>query len=120
MSIKRLYRIFKVLVITLLISYFVVYIGLFVLLRIPSIQNKIRKITVSELSLLLDTKVSVNRVAIEPLNRVKIYGLQIYDQQGDTLLYADRVMAGVRPYALLENDLVFSNIHPSRNLTFSL
>jgi hypothetical protein len=81
------------------------------LLSIPNIQDKVRYIGIKELSALLDTNITIDRIQISPFNKLELFGAYIPDLNGDTLLYANKISAGISLSDLLvDRELVFTNI----------
>ena len=96
-------------VVTALVLAVALYAGLYLLLSVPAVQNKIKQRGEKELSDLLGTRVSITRVDIEPFNELTLHGVNVPDQQGDSLLAVDKLGAGVSLYELLVNrKLVFT------------
>ena len=65
-------------------------ITVFLLLRIPSVQNYIAAKSTAWLSEKLQTKVTIDAVSINILDHIIIEGLYIEDKANDTLLYAGK------------------------------
>ena len=83
----------------------------YILLSIPNIQDKVRHIGIKELSALLDTDITIDRIQISPFNKLELFGAYIPDLNGDTLLYANKISAGISLSDLLvDRELVFTNI----------
>ncbi len=107
---RRLFSIFKHLIKIPLIILVILYVGIYTLLLIPSIQEKVKKAGVTELTALLHTPVQIDRINISPFNKLELFGVLIPDQQGDTLLYAKKLAAGIEISDLFYQHLVFNNI----------
>ena len=83
----------------------------YILLSIPNIQDKVRHIGIKELSAILDTNITIDRIQISPFNKLELFGAYIPDLNGDTLLYANKISAGISLSDLLvDRELVFTNI----------
>ncbi len=98
------------LVVTIAITILLIYSTVFVLLSIPSIQTEIKKSGSSWLSEYLDATVTVDQLEIMPFNRVTLRQVVVYDQQADTLLFADRIGANFDWIPLTQGQLSFSAI----------
>ncbi len=99
---KRSYVIIRAILVALLALIVGVPTLLYLLLSIPSIQNKIRTESEIELTKLLGTDVAIGDVSIAPFNRVKIEDVVALDASGDTALYVGRLGAGIKM-----RDLIF-------------
>jgi len=85
---------------------------LYFLLQSPAVQNwVIGKIT-NYLSTEWKTKVSIQHVDIAFFDNLVLDGFYIEDQKGDTLLYAEKLVAGLNSnfFSLLRNRLEFNEI----------
>ena len=98
---KQIFKIFKYITISILTILIIVYAGLYLLLSIPAVQQKIKNISERELSQVLETKLTIKQVQVFPFNKAVLEGLCLYDQKNDTLLYAQKLTAGFSPFALL-------------------
>ncbi|WP_455505360.1 translocation/assembly module TamB domain-containing protein [Coprobacter sp.] len=105
---KQIFRGFKYIIVSILAILIIVYAGLYLLLSIPSVQQEIRDISERELSRLMKTRLTIDRVHIYPFNKATLEGVCLYDQKNDTLLYAEKLMAGFSPFALLDRQLIFT------------
>ena len=74
---------------------------LYLVLSIPSVQNKIEEAGCEELSGLLGTDVSIEEVNITPFNQVVLHGVHVSGEKGDTILSADKVGVGFSMFNLL-------------------
>lgn len=104
----KLFRWFKYIIISSLITLAVIYSGLYILLSIPSVQQKAKDITVRELKQLLHTELSIAKVTIHPFNKISITDLYLQDLHGDTLLYTNRLSAGFEILPLFRHQLIFT------------
>ncbi len=99
-----------------------------ILLRIPAIQTKLGKFATNTISKQIDAELSIDRVAINFIDNVCLKGLYVEDQQGDTLLYAEKLNVDIGILRLLkrtvdvekvvlENSVI--NIHQQEDEKFS-
>lgn len=108
---KRSYEIFRAILVALLALAVGVPAMLYLLLSIPAIQNKIRQEGERQLTVLLDTKVTIGNVSIAPFNRVTIEDVVAWDAAGDTALYVERLGAGIKLQELiLDGNIVISYV----------
>ena len=108
-KLKRIYDIVKAVAITLILIVIGLYALSYVLLSVPSVQNRIRTEGEKALSDLLHTQVSIQKIDIDPFNELALEHVLIPDQKGDTLFTIDHLGAGVSLYNLLRHRrLVFT------------
>ena len=74
-------------------------------LRIPAVQTKLGKFATQRLSKQLETKVSVDKIAINFIDNANLKGIYIEDRQGDTLLYAGNLNVELGFWKLLSKQL---------------
>lgn len=72
-------------------------------IRSPRVQTYLAQELASYLSKELNTTVSVDKVAIVFINRVALDGLYLEDQNGDTLIYSDRLIATINSIDIARN-----------------
>jgi hypothetical protein len=73
---------------------------LFLLLQLPSVQTAIVRKLTNYLSGRLDADISVGRVSYRFFNRISLANVLFLDRNNDTLLYADKLTAGIRKIGL--------------------
>jgi len=76
---------------------------LFILLSIPSIQQKAAVFAVGELKKTLNTEVSIDKVRLKLFNHATLEGIYIEDQAKDTLLYAQSLDVSLSPWELIKS-----------------
>ena len=107
--IKGTYNFFRLLLVTAITLFVLLYGGAFLLLSIPTVQNHIRGLGEKTLSDLLKTDVKIGYVDIEPFNRISLLNVQVPDQKGDSLLSVEQLGAGFSLYNLVAHrKLVFT------------
>lgn len=89
---KKLIKISVVIIIVLLLSTVLFY----YLVNSPAVQNWLVQQVASSLSEDLNTEVSIGEVKVRFFNRLEVNDLYIEDQQGDTLIYAQKLFTSVR------------------------
>ncbi len=108
---RKIYSAIRLITLTVIISAITIYLLAFILLSIPGIQDKARQIGVAELSKVLKSEVAIDHIQITPFNKLALYGVHLLDQQGDTLLHAHKISAGIAMNELLfQQELIFTNI----------
>ncbi len=96
-----IYKVARSIIVTLLITFIAVYTTLYVVLSVPSVQNKIRTTAEQELSKLLKTSVTIGKVEINPISELTIYDVRVPDQKGGEMLSADKIGASMSIMSLL-------------------
>jgi translocation and assembly module TamB len=94
----------------IIFSVFVVLITVVLLVRIPSIQNKVARKAVAYLQDKIKTKVDLERIVIDFPKKIVIEGLYLEDQKKDTLLYAGRVGVNASMLQLLHHKIQLNTI----------
>ncbi len=102
-ALKKTYNVLRSVVVTALVLIVVLFVGLYLLLSTPAVQNKIKQVGEKELSEFLGTRVSIDEISFEPFNELTLGHVNIPDQQGDSLLHVERLGAGLSIYDLLVN-----------------
>lgn len=103
---KGFYRLLRLVVVTLLVVPVLLFVGSYVALSVPGVQNRIKHEGEKALSEYLNTPVTINDITIKPFNQVVLGGVNIPDQQGDSLLHIEKLGAGIDIYRLLADGRV--------------
>ncbi|MBO7317926.1 MAG: hypothetical protein J6U43_04300, partial [Bacteroidales bacterium] len=98
-------RIFQVLILTLA----AVYVLLYLIISLPSIQDSMRLKAQNELSKILNIPLTISRIEFSPFNRIELFNVTIPDQRGDTLLYANKIGVGISLDELIINNRICLN-----------
>lgn len=106
---KKIYKIIRAIVVTLLALAFVTPALVYVLLSLPGIQQDICHRAERELTTLLNMRVQVNAVSISPFNRVTLHHIAVQDSLGDTAINVDRLGAGINMFDLIAKQKVAFN-----------
>ncbi len=83
---------------------------LLLLVQLPPVQNMIAQKVVSSLNEELNASISVDRMYISFLNRVKVRGLVITDQEQDTVISATEINIGLKLFPLVQNEVRLSRV----------
>ena len=83
---------------------------LWVLIRIPSIQNGLVQYASKKISQSLNTEVKVDQVDFSPFNRFYVNGLLIRDQSKDTLLYAGSLKVRITDWFFFKDQITLHYI----------
>ena len=87
----------------------VLYLLLIVLLHVPSVQTFLGKEVAEALADKFGTKVEVGKVNLGFFNRIIIDDVMMYDQQGDSLIYASRLSAKIDYMAATQGKISVSS-----------
>ena len=68
------------------------------LLKIPSVQNKVADKTMEFLSDEMETEVTLDYISLDFFNEIVLDGFYVQDQKGDTLLYSKKLRADITSY----------------------
>ena len=82
----------------LLVFLLVLLVGAGLLLKIPSVQNKVAKRTMKFLSSEMNTTVKLDYISLDFFNEIVLDGFYVEDQKGDTLLYTHQLRADITSY----------------------
>lgn len=108
---RKFYSAFRLFVHIVIISVIAIYTIAYILLSVPAVQERVRRTGVEELSALLNSPITIDRIQISPFNKVELFGVYLPDLKGDTLLYANKAAAGIALSDLIFNkELIFTNI----------
>lgn len=86
------------------------FICLWLVFRIPSVQTRLVGLATGMISKSLKTEVSVKRVDITPFNRYLIEGVLVRDLKKDTLIYAGSVSIKITDWFFLKDDITLEYI----------
>lgn len=100
------YRIFRSIVVTMIMLIIVVPLLVYVLLTLTPIQNSLKSTTEQELSRLLDSNVTIKTLSIAPFNRVVLRNITVTDNESDTLMKVHRLGAGINLSSLMRGDRI--------------
>lgn len=87
----------------------VLYLLLIVLMHLPSVQTFLGKEAAEALADKFGTKVEVGKVNLGFFNRIIIDDVMMYDQQGDSLIYASRLSAKIDYMAATQGKISVSS-----------
>ena len=87
----------------------VLYLLLIVLMHLPSVQTFLGKEVAEALADKFGTKVKVGKVNLGFFNRIIIDDVMMYDQQGDSLIYASRLSAKIDYMAATQGKISVSS-----------
>lgn len=100
------YRIFRSIVVTMIMLVIVVPLVVYVLLTLTPVQNSLKSTTEQELSRLLDSHVTIKSLGISPFNRVVLREIAVTDNKSDTLMKVHRLGAGINLSSLMRGNRI--------------
>ncbi len=84
---------------------------LYSILRIPVVQTRTVNYISQELARELDSEISIGRVSISFFNKISLNEVYISDQNGDTLAYIHRLVAGIGPISTKKKSIHFTSVN---------
>ena len=78
----------------LILTLAAMYVILYLCISLPNIQDTLRSKAEDELSKLLEVPLTISSIEFSPFNRIELFPVTSPDQQGDTLLYANKIGVG--------------------------
>ena len=100
-EVKTYYKIARSIVFTALIAVAVLYVGIYVLLSVPAVQNKIRDIAEKEASVFLGSDVRIGSVDIFPFNEARLHDVAVDTPGGEKCITIKTVGAGIHLWRLV-------------------
>ena len=93
-----------------LIFLLLLFVVIWALLQLPSVQTKIVHQVTKSLETTLGTKVSVDRVDIKFFKTLSVKGIYLEDQQQDTLLYASSLDINIGVFDLFGSEIFLNQV----------
>jgi len=86
---------------------------LVLLLSIPAVQQKVLGFAVGKIKEIVKTEVRIDRMRLNIFPRVSLglEGVYVEDLAQDTLLYANDLEAGIRPWRLINSELIITSVN---------
>lgn len=106
---KPAYKTVRSIVISVILLLLAVYVGLYVLLSIPSVQNRVRSLVCKELSSLLGGNLDIDRLTITPFSEVVLKDVSLTSPSGDRCAAIDKVAAGIDLWLLIKERRIVLN-----------
>lgn len=88
--------------------------GAYVLLNTDPAQKAIKEVAEKELQKLLEVHVDIGKVHITPFTTIRLNDVGILTKEGDTILKANRLYAGIDPLALFRREIIITSINLSQ------
>mgnify|MGYP003291236665 FL=1 len=74
-------------------------------LRFDVVQKRIASIITQEIETLLETPLSIGGLRVIHLDEIVLKDITLRDQDGDTIVFAEKATAHISPYRLLKNHI---------------
>lgn len=84
--------------------------ALLLAVRVPAFQTYLAQRVTGYLSTKLNTKVSIDKVAITFFNNAEFGGFYLEDLEHDTLIYADKLLVEFKVFELLKKEITVSDV----------
>ncbi|MDE6754088.1 MAG: translocation/assembly module TamB [Muribaculaceae bacterium] len=98
---RKIYRVARSVLFTAILTIVGIYLIAYVLLSVPSVQNRIKSVAEREASAFLGGEVKIDDLVLKPFNELTINGLNVYDPNGEKCLYVETLGAGINLWRLL-------------------
>lgn len=108
---RKVIKIFLIVVSSLLLTAIAIHAAVWLLLFLPSVQERAGRIASDRVSELLGARVTFENVSIQLFNAATFDGLYLEDHRGDTMLYVGKFSAGIDPWALMRRrEIVLTDV----------
>lgn len=106
---KSVYNVFRSIIISVIVLIVFVYLGLYVVLSVPAVQNKVKEKACSELSSFLQGRIVINNVTINPFSEVILTGVTLDSPEGIRCASIEKVAAGIDLWKLMADWKIILN-----------
>lgn len=106
---KPAYTVVKSIIICLIMLATVVYVGLYVLLSVPSVQQKVKFHVCNELSTLLGGSLNIENIKLLPFSEVIMESVSLASPAGEECASIDEVAAGIDLWTLVSQKRIVFN-----------
>ena len=103
---KKILKIVLLLPIILLVCLALLYAAL----RLPSVQQRIKDIVLTEITKKTHNRMEIKEISFRPFNQIQLTGIYVEDLNNDTLLYAESLSARFDLLKLRDNELIINSI----------
>lgn len=94
---------------SLIVLFVIVYVGLYVVLSVPSVQNKINETVCRETSGLLGGRVCIRHLSVMPFSEVILSGVSLDSPDGERCVSIEKVAAGIDLWILFTDRRIVLN-----------
>lgn len=100
-AVRTTYKVIRSILFAAIIVVAAIYVGLYVVISIPSVQTKIKERVEKEASAFLGGTVKIEGFSIYPFNEVRLNGTRIISPEGKECVSIDRLGGGIHLWRLL-------------------
>ena len=97
----KIYRVLRSVLFTAVVAVAVLYVGLYIFLSIPPIQNHIKNRVAKELTTFLGGEVKIGEIDIIPFNEVRMKSVEFFAPEGERCIEIGTLGAGIRLWKLV-------------------
>ena len=94
---------------SLIVLLVIVYVGLYVILSVPSVQNKVRERVSQETSQLLGGTVEIKKLSVHPFSEVILSDVTLLSPEGERCASIGKVAAGIDLWSLFSDRRIVLN-----------
>lgn len=106
---KPIYKAARSVVIVLIMLVVAVYVCLYILLSVPSVQEKVKTLACRELSQVLGGKLEIKNLTVTPFSELLLQGVSLQSTEGDTVANISKVAAGIDlPHLIFQRQIVLN------------
>lgn len=106
---KPVYNAFRSIILILIMLLVVVYSGLYIILSVPSVQNKVKEKVCEEASAYLGGKLGIESLSIRPFSEVILSGVKLLTPEQEQCARIDKVAAGIDIWKLIRERKIVLN-----------
>ena len=106
---KSAYRVFRSIIMSLIVLLVLVYAGLYVVLSVPSVQKKVKDVAGKELSALLGGKLTIGSLSVYPFSELVLSDVELSSPEGGKCVGIRKVAAGIDLWRLLSDRRIVLN-----------
>lgn len=102
-KLKSIYKLLRSVVMTFVVSVALLYVAIYILISIPSVQNRIKTEVEKQCSSLLGGKLAIGHLTFFPFNEIVLSGVSLSDPKGEDCVNIGKISAGLDLWLLLSS-----------------
>ncbi len=108
---RSIYKVLRSVLFSVILTAVGLVAALYVIISVPSVQNKLKNIAEKELATLTGGKIKIGDISIYPFNELRINNVLISDPDGNKCAYIGRLGAGIDLWDLMvDGDVVITYV----------
>lgn len=107
--VKPIYKVLRSVIIFVILLALFVYVGLYVALSIPAVQDEVKTIASRELSRLLGGRLEIGKLNVAPFSEVVVDDVSLSSPSGEKVASISKVAAGIDMWCLLSQRRIVLN-----------